>query len=130
MPAAQATLDFRVTVNTGVKIRDVISNQGTDHLWHNQCAHRRRPGDARQTADRDCWWVAAPSLALPPRAAAVVGGGALQPGGLLRYTIRLANTGSYSVTGATFADTIPANTTFVAADHRHAAHRHLHVHQR
>ena len=33
----------------------------------------------------------------------------------MRYTIRLTNTGSYPIAGATFADTIPANTTYISS---------------
>jgi uncharacterized repeat protein (TIGR01451 family) len=110
---SQATLDFRVTVNTGVKIRDVISNQGTVTYGTTSVltdADLATPG--KQPTEL---LVGGRAILAATKSAAVVGGGALQPGGLLRYTIRLANTGSYSVTGATFADTIPANTTFVAA---------------
>ena len=37
-------------------------------------------------------------------------------GGLLTYTIAVQNTGSTDATGVTISDTIPANTTFAAAD--------------
>lgn len=110
---AQATLDFKVTVNSGVKIRDVISNQGTITY---DATTVLTDADLATPGKQPTQILAGGGATLTAtKAAEVVGGGALQPGGRVRYTIRLTNTGSYSVTGATFADTIPANTTYVAA---------------
>ena len=41
-------------------------------------------------------------------------GGATRPGDVLRYTIIVQNTGNTAAKGATFTDTIPAHTTYVA----------------
>jgi uncharacterized repeat protein (TIGR01451 family) len=40
-------------------------------------------------------------------------GGAAQPGDLLQYSIAIRNTGNTAATKTTFADAIPANTTYV-----------------
>jgi len=109
---SQATLEFKVTVNSGVKIRDIISNQGTITYGSTSVL---TDADLATPGKQPTVLLAGGGATLTAtKSAAVVGGGDLQPGGLLRYTIRLTNTGSYSITGATFADTIPANTTYVA----------------
>jgi uncharacterized repeat protein (TIGR01451 family) len=109
---SQATLEFKVTVNNGVQIRDVISNQGTTAYGATSVL---TDADLATPGKQPTVLLAGGGATLTAtKNAAVVGGGDLQPGGLLRYIIRLTNTGSYSITGATFADTIPANTTYVA----------------
>ena len=110
---SQATLEFKVTVNNGVQIRDIISNQGTTTYGSTSVL---TDADLATPGKQPTVLLAGGGATLTAtKSAAVAGGGDLQPGGLLRYTIRLTNTGSYSITGATFADTIPANTTYVAA---------------
>ena len=107
----QETLDFKVAVNTGVKIRDLISNQGsitsnsttilTDAdlaLPGKQPTQLLVGGSATLTA------IKTASVLSPP----------LKPGGELEYTIQLTNTSSYAISGATFVDTIPTNTTYIA----------------
>lgn len=49
------------------------------------------------------------------KSVSVDGGGNLVPGGTLTYTIRLQNSGPYSVSNAEFRDTLPANTSYVAS---------------
>lgn len=110
---SQATLEFKVTVNSGVQIRDIISNQGTITYGSTNVL---TDADLATPGKQPTVLLAGGGATMTAtKVATVVSGGDLQPGGLLRYTIRLTNTGSYSITGATFADTIPANTTYVAA---------------
>ncbi|MBK8046779.1 MAG: DUF11 domain-containing protein [Anaerolineales bacterium] len=102
---SQATLDFKVTVNSGVQIRDVISNQGTATSGATSVltdADLATPG--KQPTQL---LVGGSATLAATKTAAVVGGGVLQPGGQVRYTIVLSNTGSYAITGATFVDTLP-----------------------
>lgn len=109
----QATLEFKVTVNSGVKIRDVISNQGT--LTYNG-VNVLTDADLTTPGKQPTQILAGGGATLTAtKFAEVVGGGPLQPGGQIRYTILLTNTGSYPVANATFADTIPAHTTYVSA---------------
>ena len=109
---SQATLEFKVTVNSGVQIRDIISNQGATTYGSTSVL---TDADLATPGKQPTVLLAGGGATLTAtKSATVVGGGDLQPGGLVRYTIHLANTGSYSITGATFADTIPANTTYVA----------------
>ncbi len=109
---SQATLEFKVTVNSGVKIRDIISNQGTTTYGTTSVL---TDADLATPGKQPTVLLAGGGATMTAtKSATVIGGGDLQPGGLLRYTISLTNTGSYSITGATFADSIPANTTYVA----------------
>ena len=110
---SQATLDFKVTVNSGVQIRDVISNQGTVTYGATSVltdADLATPG--KQPTQLLVGGVATLTAA---KTAAVAGGGSLQPGGQVDYTIQLTNTGSYTVSGATFVDSLPANTTYISS---------------
>lgn len=110
---SQATLEFKVTVNSGVKIRDVISNQGTVTYGSTSVL---TDADLTTPGKQPTQLLAGGGATLTAtKSAEVIGGGPAQPGSQLRYTIRLTNTGSYPVAGATFADTIPANTTYVTA---------------
>jgi len=110
---SQATLDFKVTVNSGVKIRDVISNQGA--LTYGATSVLT-DADLTTPGKQPTQLLAGGGATLTAtKSAEIVGGGPLQPGGQVRYTIHLTNTGSYPVAGATFADTIPANTTYVGS---------------
>ena len=118
---ASVTLTFQVTVNSGVQIRDLISNQGT----LNYSSSGSGPLNATTLTDADNTQpgkqptqllVGGVATLTATKTAAVVGGGSLQPGSQVLYTILLSNTGSYAVSGATFADTLPANTTYVSSD--------------
>ena len=110
---SQATLEFKVTVNSGVKIRDMISNQGT--ITHNG-VNVLTDADLTTPGKQPTQILAGGGATLiATKLAEVVGSGPLQPGGQVRYTIHLTNTGSYPVIGATFADTIPANTAYVSS---------------
>ena len=105
---SQQTLDFKVTVNSTVKIRDVISNQAT--ITHGSTSVLTDADPTTPGKQPTVILAGGGATLTASKSAEVVGGGDLQPGGQVRYTIRLANTGSYSVTGATFADTIPLST--------------------
>jgi len=110
---SQATLDFKVTVNSGVQIRDVISNQGTVTYGATSVltdADLATPG--KQPTQLLVGGVATLTAT---KTAAVAGGGSLQPDGQVDYTIQLTNTGSYTVSSATFVDTLPANTTYISS---------------
>ena len=110
---SQATLDFAVTVNATVKIRDLISNQGSVTYG---AVTVLTDADLATPGKQPTQLLAGGGATLAAtKSAEIVGGGALQPGGQVRYTIRLTNTGSYPIAGATFADTLPAHTTYVSA---------------
>ena len=109
----QSTLDFKVTVNSGVQIRDMITNQGTITYGSTSVftdSDLATPG--KQPTQLLVGGVATLTAA---KTAAVAGGGSLQPGGQVDYTILLTNTGSYTISGATFVDTLPANTTYISS---------------
>jgi uncharacterized repeat protein (TIGR01451 family) len=109
---SQAALDFTVTVNSGVQIRDVISNQGAISYGTSSVL---TDADLATPGKQPTQLLAGGGATLAATKSAEALGGGLQPGGQVRYTIHLTNTGSYSITGATFADSLPANTTYVAA---------------
>ncbi|MCX6032418.1 MAG: carboxypeptidase regulatory-like domain-containing protein [Chloroflexi bacterium] len=109
---SQATLDFKVTVNSGVKIRDVISNQGTITYGTTSVL---TDADLATPGKQPTQLLVGGVATLTATKTASVVSSPLQPGGEVLYTIVLTNTGSYTVTGATFADTLPANTTYVAS---------------
>lgn len=110
---SQATLEFKVSVNSGVKIRDVISNQGAITVGGVTVL---TDADLTTPGKQPTQVLAGGGATLTAtKLAEVVGGGPLQPGGQVRYTIHLTNTGSYPVAGATFADTLPAHTTYVSS---------------
>ncbi len=111
---SQVTLEFKVTVNSGVQIRDVISNQGAISYGTTNVltdADLSTPG--KQPTQLLVGGIATLSAI---KTVSVIGGGDPQPGSQLLYTILLSNTGSYAVGGATFVDTIPVNTTYVSSD--------------
>ncbi len=104
------TLEFKVTVNSGVKIRDVISNQGTINLGSNRVL---TDADLSTPGKQPTVLLVGGQATLSATKTAAVLTPPLKAGGILEYTVELANTGSYSVSGATFVDTMPANTTYV-----------------
>jgi uncharacterized repeat protein (TIGR01451 family) len=111
---SQVTIDFKVTVNSGVAIRDVISNQGTVTSGSTSVltdADLATPG--KQPTQLLVGGVA--TLTATKTATVTTNGGVLQPGGRIDYTILITNTGSYAVSGATFVDSLPANTSYVSS---------------
>jgi uncharacterized repeat protein (TIGR01451 family) len=108
---SQATLEFKVTVNSGVKIRDVISNQGTVTYGATSVL---TDADLSTPGKQPAVLLVGGNATLTATKAASIFSPPLQPSGQVEYTVVLANTGSYAVSGATFVDTMPANTTYVA----------------
>ncbi len=116
---SQVTLTFQVTVNPGVRIHQVISNQGalsysasggsTPDTSILTDADLVTPG--RQTTDVQ---VAGAVTMQALKSSQDLNGGSFVPGDTLRYTVTLANTSNYTVDGVEYLDGIDPNTAYVA----------------
>ncbi len=108
---SQATLEFKVTVNSGVQIRDVISNQGTVTYGTTTVL---TDADLATPGKQPTQLLVGGVATLTATKTASVVSSPLQPGGDVIYTIELTNTSSYAISGATFVDTLPVNTSYVS----------------
>lgn len=107
-----ASLDFRVTVNSGVQQRTVISNQGS-LVYGSPVVTVLTDADLATPGKQPTQVLVGGVATLTATKTASVISPPLQPGGVVEYTVDLANTSSYAVSGATFTDSLPANTTYV-----------------
>ncbi|MFZ2161061.1 MAG: isopeptide-forming domain-containing fimbrial protein [Sideroxyarcus sp.] len=117
-----ATITFDVVVSTSVVNGTVISNQGfVNGNGATSGAFPEEPSDDPATPvindpTRDVVGSLPLVDATKTVAIAVDGGsvGIVDPGDTLRYTITVSNFGAVPATAASFADAVPANTTYVA----------------
>jgi uncharacterized repeat protein (TIGR01451 family) len=114
-----ATIVFDVVVDAGVIDGTVISNQGFVSTVEGGVSDQ--PSDDPRTPipddpTRDV--VGSSPLLFAPKGAALLVDastpGIVDPGDVLRYTITIFNNGAVPATGVSLADTVPANTTYVA----------------
>ncbi|MDZ7750049.1 MAG: DUF11 domain-containing protein [Halofilum sp. (in: g-proteobacteria)] len=107
-PGESATVVFRVTVDSGLADGTVIGNQGT--LTSDQQPDEPTDADGNdENGDQPTTVIVGgqPSLAVS-KEVFVVGGGTLQPDGLLDYAVRVENTGPVEATNVTITDDLDA----------------------
>ncbi len=109
---SQASLSFNVTVNAGVLIRDIISNQGSVTFGTTTVL---TDADLASPGKQPTQLLVGGLATLTAVKTASVVSSPLLPNGELLYSIVLTNPSGFAILGATFADSIPANTTYVAA---------------
>ncbi|MFZ2630001.1 MAG: hypothetical protein WA081_07925 [Desulfosalsimonadaceae bacterium] len=112
------TITFDVTVNTGITVGTVISNQGTVSYD----SDNNGSNDSTMLTDSD---LAGPGrqptnittggmpYGLDEKSVLDENGGNLEPGDTLLYTIVMKNLSGYAVSGTEFADATPNNTTYI-----------------
>jgi len=125
-PGSSVMITFDVTVNVGIMVGTVISNQGTV----NYASDGGGTNDSTVLTDGD---PAEPGkqptevmAGEMPEGVAIKSvkdenGGNVEPGDALLYTIVFRNLSGYDVTGIEFTDAIPANTSYVASSVTHPA---------
>jgi uncharacterized repeat protein (TIGR01451 family) len=117
--AGAATVEFDVVVDPGVLDGTVISNQAFVSAPDGGISDRPSDDPGTEVPDDPTRDVvgSSPLLFAPKTVKILVDGGTpdiVDPGDVLRYTIRIFNTGPVAATGAVLTDGVPTNTTYVA----------------
>jgi len=107
-PGESATVEFRVQVDDGLANGTVISNQGS--VASEQQPDEPSDADGNdENGDQPTRVIVGGQSALAiSKEVFVVGGGTIQPGGLLEYVVRVENTGAVDATGVTLTDDLDA----------------------
>ncbi|MFC2000820.1 hypothetical protein ACFLXE_08750, partial [Chloroflexota bacterium] len=117
---ASIAVAFKVTVDIGVSVGQALSNQGTVYYDSNDDGvnDASEPTDAdttepgNQTTDVTVGGI---PQGVAIESATDVNGGNLEPGDEILYTIVMQNQSGFDVSDIEFIDSIPANTSYVAA---------------
>ncbi|MGE0084616.1 MAG: SdrD B-like domain-containing protein [Desulfococcaceae bacterium] len=111
-------LVFDVTVNSGIAVGTLISNQGVVNFDSDgdgvNDSEDLTDGDSSNPGDQPTDVpVGGTPEGIALKTVVDENGGSVQPGDVLTYTVTMKNTSSFIVKDLEFTDSIPANTTYV-----------------
>ncbi len=112
-------LVFDVTVNSGIAVGTLISNQGVVNFDSDgdgvNDSEDLTDGDSSNPGDQPTDVpVGGSPEGIALKTVVDANGGSVQPGDVLTYTVTMKNTSPFIVNDLEFTDSIPANTTYVA----------------
>ncbi len=110
-------ITFDVTVDSGITVGTVLSNQGTvTYASGTQLTDGDVTKPGRQPTDVT---VGGMPEGVAIKSVTDENGGNLEPGDSLLYTVVLQNRGGFAVEGIELTDVIPADTTYIASSVTH-----------